>query len=242
MNTQFKTSITYFLCEGRDNLRECLRIAFSAALNHRIEKLVVFTAEGQGIRIALDVFCSQPAFRNIKLIAVTFPIGKRFTDASGNPLFVDIPSSLQSEMRERGIPIIRAHLPFDPITATRQSQGVLGQDLTLVENALNIFGGSMSLCVQAVSIACDAGAIPPGDHVIALTSDTAVLAQAAPTNDLLRGFAIREILCKPAIYTIGRGESTDQLTMPLGLPTAELDETIEPIGPEGIVKSDSGGK
>jgi hypothetical protein len=48
-----------------------------------------------------------------------------------------------------------------------------------------------------------------GEHVIALTSDTAILAQAAPTRQMLRDLAVREILCKPAIYDIGRGEKSD---------------------------------
>ena len=67
----------------------------------------------------------------------------------------------------------------------------------------------MSLCVQAVVMACDAGEVARSEHVIALTSDTAILAQAAPTRYMLTEFAVREILCKPAIYTIGRKETPD---------------------------------
>ncbi|MGE5113887.1 MAG: hypothetical protein ACM3JB_23735 [Acidobacteriaceae bacterium] len=150
-----------------------------------------------------------------RLVAVTFPVGKPFTNAAGEHLKVEIPTTLREEMRQRGIPVVRAHLPFDPISGTYPSRGVLGQDLNLVANALNMFGGSMSLCVQAIVMACDAGEVQPGDHVIALTSDTAILAQAAPTANMLKGLAIREVLCKPAIYTIGRNESVDQLAMPL---------------------------
>lgn len=224
MSWQFTTSITYFLREGRDNLRECLRIAFDAAKNHSIDKIVIFTSEGLGIRIALEEFCPEPEFRDLKLVAVTFPAGKPFTDADGNRLRVEIDPQLRQLMAERDIPIVRAHLPFDAITPTRSNSGVLGQDLSLVENALNVFGGSMSLCVQAVLMACDAGVIDLAEHVIALTSDTAILAQAAPTNDMLNHFAVREILCKPAIYSIGRGESADQLTLePSHKPTVTIE-------------------
>ena len=65
----------------------------------------------------------------------------------------------------------------------------------------------MSLCVQAVVLACDAGAVGLGEHVIAMTSDTAILVQAAPTTRMLRELVIREILCKPAILSIGRNEN-----------------------------------
>jgi hypothetical protein len=61
--------------------------------------------------------------------------------------------------------------------------------------------GSMSLCVQAVLMASDAGRVNRGEHVIALTSDTAILAQSAPTRYMLTEFAVREVLCKPAIYS-----------------------------------------
>jgi hypothetical protein len=65
----------------------------------------------------------------------------------------------------------------------------------------------MSLCVQAVVLACDAGAVELGEHVIAMTSDTAILVQAAATRRMLRELVVREILCKPAILSIGRKES-----------------------------------
>ncbi len=36
---------------------------------------------------------------------------------------------------------------------------------------------------------------------------SAILAQAAPTRRMLRGLIVREILCKPVIYSIGHGEN-----------------------------------
>ncbi len=206
MQPQFITSITYFLQEGRDNLPECLKIAFQAAKKQNVERIVIFTARGEGIQLALDRFCCLDEYKNIKLVAVTFPQAKAFT-AEGKPLEVRISDDAERIMNQRGIPIVRAHLPFDPIAPPFKDRGVLAQDLSLVESALNIFGGGMSLCVQAVVLACDAGAIGLGEHVIAMTSDTAILVQAAPTARMLREMIIREILCKPAILSIGRNET-----------------------------------
>ncbi|MGD0570386.1 MAG: hypothetical protein ABSA78_18440 [Candidatus Sulfotelmatobacter sp.] len=207
MTTQFTTRITYFLQEGRENLSECLRTAFRAALKHNIEKIIIFTAQGVGVTLALDEFCSKPEFSRIKLVAVTFPVGQPFTDADGKPLTIDIGEELKERFRKNAIPIVRAHMPFDPIAPQYSDRGILAHDLSLVESALNAFGGSMSLCIQAVMIACDAGEVGWGEHVIALTSDTAILAQAAPTRQMLRDLAVREILCKPVIYDIGRAET-----------------------------------
>lgn len=208
---QFTAPITYFLQEGRENLLECLRAAFRAAANHNIEKVVIFTAHGLGVGMALDEFCSKPEFSKVKLVAVTFPVGQPFSDAEGKPVECVISEELRQRFRNHSIPVLRAHLPFDPIASRSGDRGVLGHDLSLVESALNVFGGSMSLCVQAVMIACDAGEVEWGEHVIALTSDTAVLAEAAPTRRMLTDLAVREILCKPAIYDIGRGETADQM-------------------------------
>src|SRR2546428_14153503 len=114
MQPHFITSITYFLQEGRENLHECLKIAFHAAKQQRVEKIVIFTARGEGVQLALDRFCSLDEYKNIKLVAVTFPQGKEFT-SEGKPLDVRISSEAEQAMREHNIPIARAHLPFDPI-------------------------------------------------------------------------------------------------------------------------------
>lgn len=206
MQPHFVASITYFLQEGRDNLPECLKVAFQAAKQQNIEKIVIFTARGEGVQLALDHYCSLEEYKNIKLVAVTFPQGKEFT-FDKKPLQIQFSPDTQRSMTERNIPLIKAHLPFDPIAPPFMDRGVLAQDLSLVESALNIFGGSMSLCVQAVVLACDAGAIGLGEHVIAMTSDTAILVQASTTRRMLRELVVREILCKPAILSIGRNES-----------------------------------
>jgi hypothetical protein len=211
MDNKFTAPTTYFLSEGRENLRECLAIAFEAAKQHNIEKIVIFTAEGEGIRLALDEFSLSPRYEKTKLVGVTFPNGKQFTDANGKPRIVEIPKELEGRFQSLNIPIIRAHLPFDPIVPPFRDRGVLAQDLSLVEEALNMLCGSMSLCVQAVVLACDAGAVALGEHVIALTSDTAILAQATCTRRMLSDLIIREILCKPAVFTIGRHEISKRL-------------------------------
>lgn len=206
MERHFITSMTYFLQEGRDNLSECLKIAFQAARQQNIEKIVIFTARGEGVQMALEQFCMQEEYGKIRVVAVTFPQGKEFT-LEGKPLDVRISDATEQILKEHDVPIVRAHLPFDPIAPPFRDRGVLAQDLSLVESALNIFGGGMSLCVQAVVLACDAGAIGLGEHVIAMTSDTAILVQAATTRRMLRELVVREILCKPAILSIGRNES-----------------------------------
>ncbi len=206
----FSATTTYFLQEGRENLEDCLKVAFQASKQHRIGKIVIFTSRGEGVRIALQSFCSLPEYSDIQLVAVTFPAGKVFTDSANNSFKAEITSPDLKLFEEHHVPIVRAHLPFDPIKPGIRQQGFLAQDLTAVGDVLSMFCGSMSLCIQSIVLACDAGYVHPGEHVIALTSDTAILAKASFTHNMLSEMIVREILCKPAILTIGRNEIATQ--------------------------------
>jgi hypothetical protein len=200
MSSCFHYQTTYFWQEGKDNLRDCLRIAFEAAKQHGIEKIVIFTGEGEGVKIAYDEFSTQSEYNDIQIVAVTFPHGYKR----------EISPEDRDWMMIRKIPVVQAHLPFDPIKAQFQGHGILGQDFSLLGNALNIFGGSISLCVQAVLMACDAGTVSKGEHVIALTSDTSILVRSAPTSQLLTDFIVREIFCKSAVLDISKREQLEE--------------------------------
>ena len=143
-------------------------------------------------------------------MAVTFPHGHKY----------DISEDDSNWIASQHIPLVRAHLPFDPIKAQYQSYGILGHDLSLLGNLLTIFGGSMSLCVQAVLMACDAGIVRKGEHVISLTSDTAILVRSAPTSHLLTDFIVREIFCKSVVMDISKKEMIEPTTT---VETKELD-------------------
>lgn len=223
MARHFTTPITYFLQEGKENLEHSLLAAFQAARIQNINKIIIFTGQGLGVRLALDTFSSQSEYAHIKLIAVTFPSGEPFTDKEGNPIRVEIPDAELELFHQKRVSVIRAHLPFDPIAARHQRGELLGQDLSLIGQALNMFGGSMALCVQAVILACDAGLVELGEHVISLTSDTAILAQATTTRRMLRELVVREIICKPAVLTISRKETAEKL--PKQLEAGEGSET-----------------
>lgn len=211
MQTQFTSPTVYFLQEGHDNLKNCLQVAFTSAKQQNVSKIIIFTARGEGVRIAVESFWSQPGFSDIKLVAVSFSNGKLFTDKDGNKIEAKIAPEDVAFFREHKIPVVRGHLPFDPITPFFKSSGMLGQDLSLVSEALGIFGGSMALCVQAITMACDAGEVEIGEHVIALTSDTAILAQASNTDRMLGELIVREILCKAAVLTISRKEHSEKM-------------------------------
>ena len=206
MANSFIAPTTYFLQEGKENLEDCLKVAFQAAVQHDVSKIVIFTAYGDGVRLALDQFCSRAEYAHIKPVAVTFPVGKTFTNQNKEPIEVRIPDELIKRFGTEGVPLVRANLPFDAVEPSAAWRTVAGRGLNLLGETLNIFCGSMSLCVQAVTLACDAGYLEQGEHVISMTSDTAILAMATVTRKMLSELVVREILCKPVILTIGRKE------------------------------------
>jgi hypothetical protein len=215
---QVTETIAYFPQEGRKNLSECLRLSFETALQYGLDKIIIFTGVGDGLQEASDKFLSQECYSQMKLVGVTFAQGfeVRIDGKKTSPIF---PEERKAAFANQGIQIVRAHLPFDAISTQYQQHGVLAQDMSIVGNALNIFCGSMSLCIQAVLMACDAGAVEIGEHVIVMTSDTSLLVRAAPTSRLLTDLVVRQIICKPAFLTVTKAEK-------LSLP-----EAIEPEGP-----------
>jgi hypothetical protein len=207
MTNTFDYPTAYFLKEGKENLSRCLQATFAAAAAHNIKKVIIFTSAGRGVMAAIQDYCSQGQYSEIELIAVTFPSQTEFS--SGEPSEYTIPSETCEYLAKWNIPIVRAHLPFDPIRSHYQGHGILGQDFSLIGNALRIFCGSMSLCVQAVLMASDAGHVALGEHVIAMTSDTSILVRAAGTSRFLTDLIVREILCKPVLLTIGKSEKAE---------------------------------
>jgi uncharacterized protein len=207
----FSAPTTYFLEEGRSNLDECLRVSFQAAKQQNIGTIVIFTAKGDGIRQALAEYSSQPDYEHIKLVGVSFPAGKIFKGSDDQPFTIKISQEERQWFAERNVPIVTAHFPFDGLKPAGHDAGALARDLRLIADALNMFSGSMSLCVQSVALACDAGHIEIGDHVIAMTADTSILATATVTRNMLADLVIREVLCKPVIMTIAHGETSNLL-------------------------------
>jgi hypothetical protein len=209
MTNAYNYPTEYFLQEGRENLGRCIHATFEAAAIHNIKKVIIFTAAGLGVKMAIQDYLSQERYSDIELIAVTFSSQTQFS--TDDPSEYTIPSDVCELLSIQNVPIVRAHLPFDPIRTQFSGHGVLGQDFSLIGNALSIFCGSMSLCVQAVLMASDAGYVALGEHVIAMTSDTSILVRAAGTSRFLTDLIVREIICKPVLLTLGKSEKIESV-------------------------------
>jgi hypothetical protein len=71
-------------------------------------------------------------------------------------------------------------------------------------------------------MASDAGHADLGEHVMAMTSDTSILARAAGTERFLTDLIVREIICKPVLLTIGKSEKAEPVLAGHHEPTSPL--------------------
>ena len=195
---KLRSNTTYFLAEGKENLHESIRLSFVRAAKAGIRKIVIFTVNGEGIELACREFLKTDAYRDQEVVAVSFPYGTVPSEA------LEIPEARVQLFQEFRIPLLRATSLIDDTSAPSSSPN------HIVRKTLEIFSGGTALCVWAVLVACDAGAVHAGEHVIACCADTAILAKAAPSSHFLKFFAVREIVCKPLIHDLSKGEGLAQ--------------------------------
>jgi hypothetical protein len=195
-NSKCARQIVYFETDGRQNLEEVLRVV-KKTLKTRPElracKLVFFTAEGQGPALAFGKFAEFKP----RIIAVTFP--RSFSVAlpnKGEHYSPTISDQVMKFFKGVEIDVVQPpRLPFDRIEgleAHNQQFGVIAQ-------TIGIFGAGLSLCIQAVLLACDVGLVEEGETVIGMSGDSAGLFTASTTNHFLNkttGIFLQEIFCK----------------------------------------------
>lgn len=188
----------YFDRPGRHNLSKTVQLVSRRAAKGDTGRVVVFTRDGEGVFRLAKILEPQ------RLVGVTFPYKQLFShsdDLRGDPVMP--PTSLPdvvSRFRTLDIALVRGTMPFQPPVIPY----VIDAKVEGIRNALNIISRGLNLCVQAVLMACDAGAIEPGETVISMSADTAIVARGAPSLLMFHpttGMQIREIICKPTEYT-----------------------------------------
>jgi hypothetical protein len=190
-----RSMTTYYLAEGKANLEESIRLSFNRAVQTGVEKILIFTVNGEGLEIACRNYLSEARFKKIRVIGISFPYGSVPSAA------LEVPEERQKLLQEFEVPLLRGSSPIDdgPLPGNRPHN--------LVRKTLEIFSGGTALCVWGILVACDTGFVPAGEHVISCCADTAIVAKASTSAHLLSSFAIREIVCKPLVHDLSKGES-----------------------------------
>jgi len=193
--------VQHFDSEGHENLPNVIRNvknylrALQPCENCRLPKVIFLTGQGEGPMIAYN----QLSGLEVTIIAVTFPHGFSVRTGDKESFFPQIPERVRKFFAGVGIPVITGRLPFDNI----EGADFHNKEMGLLRSALELFGGSMPLAIQAA----DSGLVETGEQVIAVTSDTAVLITASTTKQFLSktcGMMVNEVICKPRMFTISR--------------------------------------
>jgi hypothetical protein len=221
-----KATTQLYKYEGRDNLKATLDNVAKATNSFDIDTIVIFAALTESVMRLRELVDES---RNI--VAVTFPAD--FTAlVDGVPRYVGISSDEdQRRLKDAGITLVRGVMPFWGVGDSEANR--------MFRKALDLFGGGLQLCVQALLMACDAGAVAAGKRCIAMAADTAVVAHSENAFRFLGDqsrFAIEHVICKPVAYSISRPSVTDlsvvlETAKPLaGEPPKALPPTDEPAG------------
>lgn len=196
------SSTFYFYKEGRENLPKTLELVLKRAKSRRVKKLIIFTRDGD------SAFQAAKLCDGLSVIAVTFPYKQRFTerDDKGNERDFVAPTSMPEvaeRLRKAGVSLVRGTMPFQQVVIPY----VRDPKVEGIKHALGLFGDGLSLCVQAVLMATDAGEIEPAEEVVSMSADTAIVATGTSSHWLFHpaeGMEIREIICKPRVLTVSR--------------------------------------
>lgn len=188
----YRASTTYFLTEGRSNLADCVRLSVRQAQRAGLEKIVMFTANGEGLELACKEIEGINDSTPLRLIGVSFAYGSVKREA------LDIPERRRRLFERLDIPIIHAADPLADLQHPKRD---------LVRGAMEFLSGGTALCIRATVIACDAGLVEPAEHIIAMSADTSIILKAAPLSHVFSTLSIREIICKPLVQNITKGEN-----------------------------------
>lgn len=206
--------------EGPAYLDQCMAAAFAFCKASEIKVMVIFTSTGEGPEKAVDRYRSQEQFADIRLVAITPPAKRQYRDAAGEPVRAGIAAERVEKLRRAEVAVASARLPFRSILAQPDPIKPPGAEgpvmiatasnfdaMNVVDRVLGMFGGGLSLCVQAVLMACDAGFVSVGERVVAISADTAVALHACQSESFLSphvGMLVDHIICRPRIYQISK--------------------------------------
>lgn len=182
--------------EGKDDFKRVIRAVRRACEEGLAKKVTVFTSDGVG---ALELARGLEGV-DCTVFAVTFPFGRRFKYRGKDAVGGVVRDDVQKELDRLGVKVRQAFPPFWELPI-----GDLPDfKITILRESLGLFGGGTSLCVQSILMACDQGLVAPGEDVIGVAADTAILASACFTESLFHpvsGMEIRAHLVKPGYYT-----------------------------------------
>ena len=214
--TSYSRTVTYFSSEGRENYPEVLDLVRQRSMEGDIDALVLFSATDEGAGEAAKLVADNPEMPPLTVVTYRAEMRQYEEDDDGELIGkpIGITESGTLALEASGADLVRAAMPLsNEMLVLRYAD----PKLSGIRETLRMFCGGLTLVVQAVLMACDAGHIKEGQRVIAFAADTAVIATAAHTDTIFFpdvGMEVSEIVCKPGKLTISRARDEDDESAP----------------------------
>jgi len=177
---------------GKENTEAAVKIALCEAKKHGIRYIVVASYTGY----TADYFKAE---KELNIVVVRGTYGLNVKEANS----IRMSGEKYDELSACGMKIVTAaHV----LSGAERSISTIFKGVYPVEivaHTLRMFGQGTKVCVEISAMACDCGAIPAGEPVIAVAgsgggADTVIILKAANTHKILET-KICEYLCKPTL-------------------------------------------
>lgn len=184
--------MTVFEKPGKENTGATARIALTEAKKRGIRHVVVASYTGY----AADFF-KEAADLNIVIVRGTYGFNVP------EPNAIRMSGEKYDELCACGMKVVTAAHVLSGAERSLSSAFRGVYPVEIIAHTLRMFGQGTKVCVECSAMACDCGAIPSGEPVIAVAgtaggADTAVILKAANTHRILET-RICEYLCKPTL-------------------------------------------
>ncbi|MFW5898381.1 MAG: pyruvate kinase alpha/beta domain-containing protein [Candidatus Saliniplasma sp.] len=169
---------------------EVLKIAKEYAEDHGINDVVVATTRGETGSLAADLF------KDLNVVAVTHSTGFREEGEQ------ELKEENRRKMEENGVKIFTGPMPFHTWNDYYRKKGSV-MTSTVIADTLRLFGQGTKVCVEIVSMATDAGLVPP-EPVIAIAgtgygADTVLLIEGKNSRKFF-DMKVKDVVAKPVEF------------------------------------------
>lgn len=179
-----KKEITYYESTKENHTLETFTLVEQKIKETGIKKIVIASTTGRTALQAMEYFSGK----DISLIVIPHQYGF----SSETNLF---PSETVKRLRKNGHEVHFGTMLF-------HTEHLYGSNApTIIADFLRCFSEGVKVCFEITLMAADGGLVKNGESVIAIAgtavnSDTALVLQAATTNNLKK-LRVNEIICKP---------------------------------------------
>jgi hypothetical protein len=184
--------MTVFEKPGKDNTSAAADIAISEARKRGIRHIVVASYTGY----TADYF---KAAADLNVVIVRGTYGYNVKDVND----IRMSREKNDELSACGMNIVTAAHALSGAERAVSTAFKGAYPVEIMAHTLRMFGQGTKVCVECAAMACDCGAIPSGEPVIAVAgtaegADTVLILKAANTHRILET-KICEVLCKPTL-------------------------------------------